>query len=100
MSTNPEKQPNKPKKSKKKIEHIEISGNLCKGCDICIEFCPTDVFDRSDKLNRRGYYIPVVARMEDCTVCRLCDLMCPEMAIIIVEEQQPEREKAGQNNGD
>jgi 2-oxoglutarate ferredoxin oxidoreductase subunit delta len=94
MGANPKKQP------KLKIEHIEISGNLCKGCDICIEFCPTDVFDKSDKLNRRGYYLPVVARVKDCTGCRLCDLMCPEMAIIIVEEQQPGSAKAKHDYGD
>ncbi len=83
------------KKDKKGIESLEINENLCKGCDICIEFCPTDVFDKSDKLNRRGYYLPVVARVEDCTGCRICDLMCPEMAIVIVEAKKPESAKAG-----
>ena len=83
------------KKDKKGVERLEINENLCKGCDICIEFCPTDVFDKSDKLNRRGYYLPVVARVEDCTGCRICDLMCPEMAIVIVEAKKPESAKAG-----
>jgi len=77
------------KRNKKGIEHIEITENLCKGCDICIEFCPTGVFDKSSKLNRRGYYLPVVARVEDCTGCLICDLMCPEMAIIIEESKKP-----------
>jgi 2-oxoglutarate ferredoxin oxidoreductase subunit delta len=82
------------KKNKIKIERIEISGKLCKGCDICIEFCPTNVFDKSSKLNQRGYYIPVVARVEDCSGCRICDLMCPDMAIIVIESKKPKKAKA------
>ncbi|MBU8933505.1 MAG: ferredoxin family protein [candidate division Zixibacteria bacterium] len=68
-------------------EKIEINGDYCKGCDICIEFCPTNVFEPSSELNRRGYYVPIVARVEDCTGCKLCDLMCPEMAIVITESK-------------
>jgi 2-oxoglutarate ferredoxin oxidoreductase subunit delta len=75
------------RRQKKAIELIEINDNLCKGCDICIEFCPTDVFRKSDKLNRRGYYLPVVARLDECTVCRLCELLCPELAIVLTEKQ-------------
>jgi len=69
---------------------IEIDEDLCKGCEICIEFCPLEVFENSEKLNRKGYYVPVVAREDDCNGCRLCDLLCPEFAIIVTIE----------NNGD
>ena len=75
------------KRHKKGHVLVEISANFCKGCDICIEFCPTDVFEKSGTLNRRGYYVPVVARVEDCTGCLLCDLLCPELAIVITDEQ-------------
>ncbi len=62
---------------------VEINENLCKGCDICIEFCPADVFEKSDKLNHKGYYLPIVTQMNECNGCRICDLMCPEFAIVI-----------------
>jgi 2-oxoglutarate ferredoxin oxidoreductase subunit delta len=88
------------KKHKKAFEHIEINANLCKGCDICIEFCPTDVFEKSGELNRRGYYLPVVARVEDCTGCRLCDLLCPELAIVIMDEQVLGNRKAKAGHDD
>ncbi len=88
------------RKRKKGFEHIEINANLCKGCDICIEFCPTDVFEKSGKLNRRGYYLPVVARVEDCTGCRLCDLLCPELAIVIMDEQVSGNVKAKAGHDD
>ncbi len=79
---------------------IEINENLCKGCDICIEFCPTDVFRKSDNLNRKGYYLPVVARVEDCTGCRICDLLCPEFAIVIGDGQVPKNVAAETGHGD
>jgi len=85
-------------RNKKGTLLIEINSNLCKGCDICIELCPTDVFKKSEKLNRMGYYLPVVANMKNCTGCRLCDLMCPEMAIVITEGQKTDKEKSRQGH--
>ncbi len=65
---------------------IEINENLCKGCEICIEFCPFTIFGKSDKLNRKGYYLPVVLIENKCNGCRLCELLCPEIAIVLTEE--------------
>ena len=83
------------KKSKSSSALVEINENLCKGCDICIEFCPTDVFEKSDKLNCKGYYLPVIAREEDCTGCLLCELMCPEFGLVITIMDKPDTPKAG-----
>jgi 2-oxoglutarate ferredoxin oxidoreductase subunit delta len=68
---------------------IEINDDLCKGCDICIAFCPLKVFANSDKLNRKGYYVPVIADEKACTACGLCELLCPEFAILIEKETVP-----------
>ena len=65
---------------------IEIDEELCKGCGICVDFCPLKVFDTSDKINSRGYYPPVSTREKDCVGCRLCELLCPEFSIIIINE--------------
>ena len=65
---------------------IEINDDLCKGCEICIAFCPLKVFTNSDKLNRKGYYVPVVIDEDACVGCRLCELLCPEFAIIVINE--------------
>ncbi len=84
-----------PKKSKRGSALVEINEDLCKGCDICIEFCPTDVFEKSGRLNRKGYYLPVIAREEACTGCLLCELMCPELSIVITIKDKPDKVKAG-----
>ena len=70
---------------------IVIDEDLCKGCEICIEMCPADVFCDSDTLSPRGYYLPVVVKEEDCTYCKLCQKMCPEFAIYV---EKPDNEVA------
>ena len=48
----------------------------CKKCGICTEFCPTGAL----KDNEHGY--PYLAEPDKCTLCGLCWLRCPDMAII------------------
>ncbi len=65
---------------------IVIDEEFCKGCKVCVEFCPTRVLEMSDTLNRKGYYPPLVERERECHGCRLCELLCSEFAIFIVNE--------------
>lgn len=55
----------------------------CKGCEVCIHFCPRDVLSISDERNAKGYRIPEVAedKAEQCVHCGFCTLVCPEFAI-------------------
>ena len=57
--------------------HVTIFGTWCKGCGICIEFCPQGVFEAN------GEGKPVVAFPEKCTACHWCDTHCPDMAITV-----------------
>ena len=57
--------------------HVTIFDTWCKGCGICIEFCPTGVFEAN------GQGRPVVVRAEACTACHWCDTHCPDMAITV-----------------
>jgi 2-oxoglutarate ferredoxin oxidoreductase subunit delta len=67
------------------IVKIEINENFCKGCDICILVCPRGVFEKSNKLNKKGIYPPIPVNAEKCTKCNLCILQCPDQAIFIEE---------------
>ncbi len=57
--------------------HVTIFGTWCKGCGLCIEFCPQDVFVAN------GQGRPVVAYPEKCTACNWCETHCPDMAITV-----------------
>ena len=56
---------------------ITFDEGACNGCGICIEFCTRGVLAKYD-LGR-----PEVIRIDRCTECRICELMCPEVAIIV-----------------
>ncbi|GAB6163253.1 4Fe-4S binding protein [Desulfothermus naphthae] len=70
-----------------KIKHV-INRNWCKGCGICVEFCPKKVLeiDREEKV--------VVARAEDCIGCRTCEYRCPDLAIEVLVEKEDEEATA------
>lgn len=55
----------------------------CKGCAICVEFCPRDVLQISEGMNAKGYHYPEIApgKEEECVHCEFCTLICPEFAI-------------------
>jgi 2-oxoglutarate ferredoxin oxidoreductase subunit delta len=43
--------------------------------------CPANVFKKSDKINEKGYFIPIPVNDDKCIKCRICIVMCPEFAI-------------------
>jgi 2-oxoglutarate ferredoxin oxidoreductase subunit delta len=66
--------------------YIEIDQVMCKGCALCISFCPKDVIALSTKPNVAGYVPAAVSKTEDCTGCAVCALVCPEVAIEVYRE--------------
>jgi 2-oxoglutarate ferredoxin oxidoreductase subunit delta len=67
-------------KKKPKLKRHVIYREWCKGCGICVEFCPKNVLalDENEKA--------VVVRQEDCICCRMCEYRCPDLAIEIETE--------------
>lgn len=59
----------------------------CKGCGICIAFCPLKVLQLSKQTNAKGYYLPGIAAGKEhaCVDCEFCSLVCPEFAIYAAE---------------
>lgn len=71
--------------AKKKLKELSINRNWCKGCGVCIAFCPKQVLELDDK------GISVAARPEDCIVCKLCEMRCPDLAIRVLLEEDGEQ---------
>ena len=66
---------------------VYLIANRCKGCRMCVEFCPQQVLTLSEGINAKGYHFPVVApgKQDACVACGFCSLICPEFAIFAVE---------------
>ena len=69
---------------------ITINRELCKGCQLCISFCPQKMIAVSDKLNQKGYY-PAEFHDEGhegkhCIACVTCATVCPDVAIEVYRE--------------
>ncbi len=64
--------------AKKRFVH-KIHRELCKGCNICVHFCPKNVLELDEK-NK-----VVAVRPQDCIGCHMCELRCPDFAIQVEE---------------
>ncbi len=67
------------------VLHI-INKEWCKGCGICVHFCPKDVLE----LNKQGKAEAI--RPEECIACKLCELRCPDLSIQIIKEQDKDHD--------
>jgi 2-oxoglutarate ferredoxin oxidoreductase subunit delta len=70
---------------------IEVKEDWCKGCNICIDRCPVDALEESDKLNRRGIRPPQLKKDNNCNYCRLCELICPDLAITVIPDKEDDK---------
>ena len=62
---------------KKTVSEIRIDHRRCKGCEICVAFCPRQVLAMDDQK-------AVVVDLAACIACDLCVLRCPDFAIELV----------------
>jgi 2-oxoglutarate ferredoxin oxidoreductase subunit delta len=58
---------------------VRIFENWCKGCGLCIEFCPAGVLVLGMDNRPKPIY------PENCIACRWCELHCPDFAIYIID---------------
>ncbi len=72
-----------------KLRNVDIlvAEERCKGCSFCIEFCPKDVLEESDRMNSRGVHPPQVKDIELCVGCGICEELCPDFAIFLVDKK-------------
>jgi len=55
---------------------ISIIPRFCKGCEICVKLCPTQVLAME-------MFLVKVVDIDKCNACMFCELRCPDFAIFI-----------------
>lgn len=65
---------------------ITVDSDYCKGCNICIDVCPKNIFELSAQRSKLGYLMPAAKNEENCIECLLCEQLCPELCINVKTE--------------
>ncbi|MBD3368872.1 4Fe-4S dicluster domain-containing protein [Candidatus Fermentibacteria bacterium] len=68
---------------------IRIYPEWCKGCGICVAFCPKQVLEMGE--DQKAH----VAHPERCIRCFLCARRCPDFAIALTDEEGRAVKKEG-----
>ncbi|MHC5083085.1 MAG: 4Fe-4S dicluster domain-containing protein [Planctomycetota bacterium] len=77
------------------MSKIKFDTKRCKGCGMCVLFCPMKHLRMSDELNDQGHPFPEETEEDNCTACGLCFRMCPDTAIEVKNEKPVPVAKAG-----
>jgi 2-oxoglutarate ferredoxin oxidoreductase subunit delta len=76
-----------PRPRKPVARKIDVFKAWCKGCGICVAFCPREVLD----IDEDGY--PFVKDLDACTGCGWCEIRCPDFAITVESRRKRGRTK-------
>lgn len=63
------------------MANIEINTKWCKGCGICVAFCPKQVLGIEGEK-------ACVKNPEACIACKLCEYRCPDLAIQVRRDEK------------
>ena len=63
---------------------VIIDQQRCKGCDLCVVACPTNVLQLQPKeVNDRGYHFAYTANPDACIGCASCAMACPDACFTV-----------------
>ena len=63
---------------------IEIDKERCKGCQLCMTYCPKACIEEDKSINKKGVYpVLFLDREKKCTGCSFCAIICPDLCITV-----------------
>lgn len=66
------------------MARITVNDLFCKGCGLCVDFCPEDIIELDlKKITVKGYHPAHCIDEAACTGCSSCATMCPDIAITV-----------------
>lgn len=64
---------------------ITIDKDKCKGCLLCIGFCPKGLIVIDEKLNSKGVKPAQFKKDAECLGCAMCAIICPDCCIEVYQ---------------
>ena len=71
---------------------IVVVFEQCDACELCVEFCPTDVLIIGEAFNSRMLHPAIVSDLDACTGCKQCERICPTASIYVIEKDLPKED--------
>ena len=63
---------------------VVVNVERCKGCNLCVVACPSDVLALNLKeVNNKGYNYVYVKNPDSCIGCASCGYVCPDGCLSI-----------------
>lgn len=63
---------------------VSFDQEYCKGCGLCVEFCPVKCLALNrEEINAKGYNPAYCKEPEKCIGCANCAVMCPDSVITV-----------------
>jgi len=59
---------------------VAINKAWCKGCEICVAFCPKQILTMEKGIAK-------VINPKACTGCLMCEIYCPDFAIKVIKDE-------------
>ncbi len=84
--------------TKNKNGSVCVITERCKGCEFCIDFCPTGALEQSDDTTEKGYHPPEMGK--GCVLCGKCENVCPEFAIFLKEAEEQKKDESEEEKKD
>ena len=70
------------------IGYVEVNRDHCKGCDLCVVSCPTNVLELEPReVNDRGYHYVYMKNPDNCIGCANCGYVCPDACLTVYKKR-------------
>ena len=66
---------------------IVVDIEHCKGCEVCVKACPTNVIGMNKQVNGKGYHYAYMVQADECIGCANCAIVCPDGVITVYKKK-------------